>query len=79
MEKTTSLVFFVSFLIMCASVVDQTNAINANKVCEGGAGICTPQCGEDCCEAHCVKKYRGGSGSCNSIGNILLCQCEYPC
>ncbi|KAG7540948.1 hypothetical protein ISN45_Aa07g010900 [Arabidopsis thaliana x Arabidopsis arenosa] len=80
MERKTLLAFFVSFLIMCASgsVVDQTNA-NTNKLCEGGAGLCTPACAESCCDFNCIKKYNGGHGSCTSVGNIRLCQCEYSC
>lgn len=49
------------------------------KVCNGGAGLCSQNCPEKCCDTNCATKFNGGHGSCATLGNINLCQCEYPC
>ncbi|CAN8255109.1 unnamed protein product [Cochlearia groenlandica] len=49
------------------------------KLCVGGAGVCTQACPDDCCNGTCSQKYIAGSGSCQSMGSYRLCQCQYPC
>lgn len=49
------------------------------KVCNGGTGMCSEACPNNCCDMNCAKKYIGGHGYCNSLGNFRLCQCNYPC
>ncbi|CAF2132171.1 hypothetical protein BRARA_K00859 [Brassica rapa] len=120
MQRTTSLVFLVNFLIIFTSVVNQSRAgtcvetegpcencdqkclakfgpsVNTQcgnsqclciyecppsppKVCNGGAGLCSQNCPEKCCDTNCATKFNGGHGSCVTLGNFNLCQCEYPC
>ncbi|XP_019088066.1 PREDICTED: putative defensin-like protein 180 [Camelina sativa] len=102
MERTPSLIFHVSLLIIFVAVVNQTRADSCNdslgtctyegvppsppsplsplKVCIGVVKrMCSYVCPEKCCDANCAQKYKGGRGFCNPFGNIILCQCQYPC
>ncbi|KAL0891271.1 hypothetical protein Bca101_015254 [Brassica carinata] len=49
------------------------------KVCNGGAGLCSQNCPSNCCDMNCAKKYNAGHGSCVTLGNSNLCQCQYSC
>ncbi|CAN8314265.1 unnamed protein product [Cochlearia groenlandica] len=63
--------------IVCKCIFDCANP--PPKMCDGGAGICSQSCPDDCCNSTCAQKYNGGTGFCNSLGNSMLCQCQYPC
>ncbi|CAN8229986.1 unnamed protein product [Cochlearia groenlandica] len=49
------------------------------KMCNGGGGMCTHTCQDNCCNENCARKFNGGSGFCNTLGTYMLCQCTYPC
>ncbi|MBA0708475.1 hypothetical protein Golax_023586, partial [Gossypium laxum] len=46
------------------------NSSPKNKKCNGGIGLCSEQCADDCCDRNCAIKYPGplgGSGFCMNI------------
>ncbi|KAM7266815.1 hypothetical protein ACFE04_008981 [Oxalis oulophora] len=49
------------------------------KVCYGGKGMCSLQCGDQCCNQKCAAGYKQGTGFCDSIGYNRLCKCQYTC
>ncbi|CAH8389572.1 unnamed protein product [Eruca vesicaria subsp. sativa] len=50
-----------------------------SKVCYGGAGFCSDDCNWNCCNMNSANKYLAGHGSCLTLVNINLCECEYSC
>ncbi|KAL1223331.1 putative defensin-like protein [Cardamine amara subsp. amara] len=63
--------------LMCTCTYDCTPPPPL-KTCNNGLGMCSPSCPE-CCNAQCAQKYVGGSGLCNTLDNISMCLCKYPC
>ena len=49
------------------------------NTCNGGAGLCSVNCPQKCCDINCALKFIGGSGMCFTLGNTSVCQCKYPC
>ncbi|CAI8601819.1 unnamed protein product [Vicia faba] len=46
--------------------------------CDIGLGLCTSDCGNDCCKKKCTSKYPStGSGSCVNRYGVNYCSCTY--
>ncbi|XP_071725216.1 defensin-like protein 183 [Rutidosis leptorrhynchoides] len=49
------------------------------RKCNGGQGVCSAACRDNCCNQKCAKAYKQGIGFCTDIGNNSLCNCQYVC
>ncbi|KAI6680906.1 hypothetical protein NL676_034787 [Syzygium grande] len=49
------------------------------KECNGGGGLCTVACTDQCCSDRCATKFSQGRGYCDNSAGPWLCQCQYPC
>ncbi|KAI8525139.1 hypothetical protein RHMOL_Rhmol13G0205800 [Rhododendron molle] len=47
--------------------------------CNGSGGLCSLQCGPECCNAICAAKFNSGRGYCDNSSGVNACQCQYAC
>ncbi|KAK3437571.1 hypothetical protein EUGRSUZ_C02229 [Eucalyptus grandis] len=51
------------------------------KLCNGGGGLCSYSCEDQCCSDRCATKFSQGRGRgyCDDSAGPWLCQSQYPC
>nr|KJB22034.1 hypothetical protein B456_004G026300 [Gossypium raimondii] len=47
-----------------------------NKKCNGGIGLCSEQCADDCCDRNCAIKYPGPLGGVWVLHEYCWCTCS---
>ncbi|XP_039165513.1 defensin-like protein 182 [Eucalyptus grandis] len=64
---------------LCTCYYDCPTPPPLPKLCNGGGGLCSYSCEDQCCSDRCATKFSQGRGYCDDSAGPWLCQCQYPC
>ncbi|KAL3745873.1 hypothetical protein ACJRO7_014900 [Eucalyptus globulus] len=64
---------------LCTCYYDCPTPPPLPKLCNGGGGLCSYSCEDQCCSDRCATMFSQGRGYCDDSAGPWLCQCQYPC
>ncbi|XP_010541129.1 PREDICTED: defensin-like protein 183 [Tarenaya hassleriana] len=79
MAKVSSIFILFSLFLLFTGGLERVTCREAKDICTKGFGLCTKDCDINCCKNKCAGEILGGQGSCDSIANVVLCNCYYHC